>query len=238
MTALPDVRGGAADGTPHRPPPRDAASTGAGSTGAGSTGAGSTGAGSSGASPAAAIAAFPLDTEPPRHWFRLRMKRSRIWLLSTAVVLIFVAIMVPYRETVDEVHVVLPMLLMILLASSIGGERLGFFLAAVGFVAIDIIFQRPFGTFSLRKPHDLSVSAMFLSADIVVKAVMIALALASVASWTILFAKTFELRRRATSRRSRAGCWSAAAVRCCSRRCRRCDRPVRSASAPGSLARR
>jgi two-component system sensor histidine kinase KdpD len=89
------------------------------------------------------------------------MKRSRIWLLSTAVVLIFVAIMVPYRETVDEVHVVLPMLLMILLASSIGGERLGFFLAAVGFVAIDIIFQRPFGTFSLRKPHDLTVLVSF-----------------------------------------------------------------------------
>ncbi len=51
----------------------------------------------------------------------------------------------------------------------------------------------------LRKPHDLSVSAMFLSADIVVKAVMIALALASVTSWTILFAKTFELRRARAS---------------------------------------
>lgn len=46
-----------------------------------------------------------------------------------------------------------------------------------------------------RKPHDLSVAAMFLSADIVVKAVMLALALASVASWTLLFAKTIELRR-------------------------------------------
>ena len=46
---------------------------------------------------------------------------------------------------------------------------------------------------------DLSPLGMFLKADIVVKAVMIALALASVATWTILIAKSFEfsvLRRK------------------------------------------
>ncbi|CAL78383.1 biopolymer transport protein ExbB; uptake of enterobactin, tonB-dependent uptake of B colicins [Bradyrhizobium sp. ORS 278] len=46
---------------------------------------------------------------------------------------------------------------------------------------------------------ELSPLGMFLKADIVVKAVMIALALASVASWTILIAKSIEfsvLRRR------------------------------------------
>ncbi|CCD93777.1 biopolymer transport protein ExbB; uptake of enterobactin, tonB-dependent uptake of B colicins [Bradyrhizobium sp. ORS 375] len=46
---------------------------------------------------------------------------------------------------------------------------------------------------------ELSPLGMFLKADIVVKAVMIALALASVASWTILIAKSVEfsmLRRR------------------------------------------
>ena len=49
-------------------------------------------------------------------------------------------------------------------------------------------------------PHDLSPWGMFMAADVVVKAVMIGLALASVATWTIWLAKTVELaseRRRA-----------------------------------------
>jgi biopolymer transport protein ExbB len=48
-------------------------------------------------------------------------------------------------------------------------------------------------------PRDLSPWSMFLSADILVKAVMIGLAFASVATWTIFLAKTIELfiaRRR------------------------------------------
>ncbi len=52
-------------------------------------------------------------------------------------------------------------------------------------------------------PHDLSPWGMFLGADWVVKAVMIGLVLASVATWTVLVAKTLELR--AERRRARAG---------------------------------
>lgn len=43
-------------------------------------------------------------------------------------------------------------------------------------------------------PHDLSPWNMFLSADIVVQVVMIGLALASVATWSVWLAKTIELR--------------------------------------------
>lgn len=92
---------------------------------------------------------------------RLRGEQAIAWLLWTAAMLVFVAIMTPHRTTVDEVHVVLPMLLLVLVASSFGGERLGFFLAGLGFVAIDIIFQRPFGRFSLSKPHDVTVMIAF-----------------------------------------------------------------------------
>jgi biopolymer transport protein ExbB len=42
-------------------------------------------------------------------------------------------------------------------------------------------------------PHDLSPWGMFLAADIVVKAVMIGLALASVLTWTVWIAKSVEL---------------------------------------------
>jgi biopolymer transport protein ExbB len=44
-------------------------------------------------------------------------------------------------------------------------------------------------------PHDLSPWQMFLHADAVVQAVMIGLALASLATWTVLVAKSWELRR-------------------------------------------
>ena len=43
-------------------------------------------------------------------------------------------------------------------------------------------------------PRDLSPWGMFLAADLVVKSVMIGLALASVATWTVWLAKTIEIR--------------------------------------------
>ena len=52
-------------------------------------------------------------------------------------------------------------------------------------------------------PHNLSPWGMFLNADIVVKAVMIGLAFASLVTWTVWLAKTIELaiaRRRARQR--------------------------------------
>lgn len=42
-------------------------------------------------------------------------------------------------------------------------------------------------------PHSLSPWGMFMAADVVVKAVMIGLAIASFATWTVWFAKAFEL---------------------------------------------
>ncbi len=58
------------------------------------------------------------------------------------------------------------------------------------------------GTGSALIPHDLSPLGMFKSADIVVKAVMVGLAFASLATWTILLVKSLELlgARRRTAR--------------------------------------
>src|SRR5882672_5780823 len=52
-------------------------------------------------------------------------------------------------------------------------------------------------------PRNLSPWGMFLNADIVVKAVMIGLALASLATWTVWLAKTIELgsKKRLARRR-------------------------------------
>jgi biopolymer transport protein ExbB len=49
-----------------------------------------------------------------------------------------------------------------------------------------------------RQPRDLSPWSMFLAADIVVKVVMVSLAFASLATWTIFFAKTLQLSHAQT----------------------------------------
>ena len=70
---------------------------------------------------------------------------------------------------------------------------------------------------ALTLPRDLSPWGMFVAADIVVKAVMLGLAFASVLSWTIWFAKALELMaarrklRRAIYELARARSWDEAA---------------------------
>jgi biopolymer transport protein ExbB len=70
----------------------------------------------------------------------------------------------------------------------------------------------------LQLPRDLSPWGMFMAADIVVKAVMIGLAFASVLTWTIWFAKAIELtiaRRRlraAIEALNQARSWSEASA--------------------------
>jgi len=51
----------------------------------------------------------------------------------------------------------------------------------------------PAGTMALNLPHDLSPWGMFMAADIIVKAVMIGLAFASLVTWTIWLAKSLEI---------------------------------------------
>src|SRR6188474_315942 len=73
--------------------------------------------------------------------------------------------------------------------------------------------------FALKLPRDLSPGGMFMAADIVVKAVMVGLAFASVLTWTIWFAKAIELMfarrqmRAAIAKLAHAKSWSEANVR-------------------------
>src|SRR5262252_2306283 len=64
---------------------------------------------------------------------------------------------------------------------------------------------------ALKLPRDLSPWGMFMAADIVVKAVMVGLAFASVLTWTIWFAKAIELMK--ARRHMRAEIVSLAQVR-------------------------
>ena len=58
-----------------------------------------------------------------------------------------------------------------------------------------VLLPSPAMAAAVPLPSDLSVSAMFLQADWLVKLVMIGLALASLATWTIFVAKLIELRK-------------------------------------------
>lgn len=62
-------------------------------------------------------------------------------------------------------------------------------------------------------PDELSPWSMFLHADIVVKAVIVGLALASIATWTVLLVKTIQLRlARRSARRASAVLMSSASI--------------------------
>jgi biopolymer transport protein ExbB len=84
-----------------------------------------------------------------------------------------------------------------------GGVIFGFagFLASLAITAEPALAQSP----NPLLPRNLSPWGMFLNADIVVKAVMIGLAFASLVTWTVWLAKTIELgsKKRLARRRLR-----------------------------------
>jgi two-component system sensor histidine kinase KdpD len=76
-------------------------------------------------------------------------------------------VMVHVREQIDQVHVVLVYLLIILGASTAGGRLLAFPLAGVGFLLIDYYYQRPYGEISSGKPLDwLALISYLLTAGV------------------------------------------------------------------------
>ncbi len=99
-------------------------------------------------------------------------------------------------------------------------RRLGAFLPVLGLLlpALALAQAPPVPDAVLKLPRDLSPWGMFMTADIVVKAVMVGLAFASVLTWTIWFAKAIELmiaRRRmraAIDALSGARSWSEASA--------------------------
>ncbi|MCP2127869.1 MULTISPECIES: tonB-system energizer ExbB [Bradyrhizobium] len=63
-------------------------------------------------------------------------------------------------------------------------------------VAIALVPTPAFAIDEALLPRNLSPWGMFVSADIIVKTVMIGLAVASLVTWTVWLAKTIELRRK------------------------------------------
>ncbi len=71
------------------------------------------------------------------------------------------------RPYLDEAHVVLAFLLVVLGGSAVGGRLLGITLSAVAFLVFDVVFLRPYYTLAIEHPLDWLVLAAFLVTGIV-----------------------------------------------------------------------
>ena len=81
--------------------------------------------------------------------------------------LVSTLVMIRVRDRIDQVHVVLVYLLLILGASTFGGRLLAFPLAGAGFLLIDYYFQQPYGQISSAKPLDwLALTSFLLTAGV------------------------------------------------------------------------
>src|SRR5205085_9445061 len=89
------------------------------------------------------------------------------WLLWIVVIAAATIGMFSVRGHIDQAHVVLLYLLIVLGASASTGRALGFTLAVVAFVLIDYLFQPPYNEFTIGKPLDWLVLIAFLTTAIV-----------------------------------------------------------------------
>jgi two-component system sensor histidine kinase KdpD len=71
-------------------------------------------------------------------------------------------VLVQVRETIDQAHVILVYLLVVLGASTSGGRLLAFPLACVGFLLIDYYFQPPYNSIGFNKSLDFVALVAFL----------------------------------------------------------------------------
>jgi two-component system sensor histidine kinase KdpD len=97
----------------------------------------------------------------------IRRRDVLIWIIWIVLMIVATAVMIRVRDRIDQVHVVLVYLLLILGASTFGGRILAFPLACIGVLLIDYYFQQPYGEISSAKPLDwLALTSFLLTAGV------------------------------------------------------------------------
>jgi len=90
--------------------------------------------------------------------------RPRVaWIFWLAVLGVGTVAMYSVQARIDQAHVVLLYLLIVLGASASGGRALGLTVAVVAFILIDYLFQPPYNEFAIGKPLDWLVLLAFLT---------------------------------------------------------------------------
>jgi two-component system sensor histidine kinase KdpD len=88
-----------------------------------------------------------------------------VWAAWLGIIGVVTALLVQSRGAIDQPHVVLVYLLVVLFASASAGRALGITLACLGFLLIDYYFQPPFAQMTVGKPVDwLSLVAFLVTA--------------------------------------------------------------------------
>ena len=88
-------------------------------------------------------------------------------MIWSAILALTTVLMLGARDQLEQSHVALTMLLVVLGGSVAGGRALGFTLAAASSLVIDAFFQEPYGSLSVNKPLDYVVLVAFLAAAFV-----------------------------------------------------------------------
>ena len=96
-----------------------------------------------------------------------RVVRIARWVLWVGLTTIVTVLLVRERGDIDQVHVVLMYLLIVLGGSASGGRPLGILLACAASILIDYYFQPPFDAFGVGKPLDWLTLVSFLITAVV-----------------------------------------------------------------------
>jgi two-component system sensor histidine kinase KdpD len=102
-------------------------------------------------------------------WAATRSDRNLAarWAFWVGTLVVAAAVMLWVRGDIDQSHVSLTLLLVVLGGSAGGGRPLGYTLAVLGFLVIDYFFQPPYDLISVDKPLDWVVLGAFLAAAFV-----------------------------------------------------------------------
>ena len=84
------------------------------------------------------------------------------WLFWLAMLALVTVVLVAVRTDLDQAHVTLIYLVVVLGGSASGGRALGIFLACASFLVIDYFLQTPYGTLAIAKGPDWLVLVAFL----------------------------------------------------------------------------
>jgi two-component system sensor histidine kinase KdpD len=96
-----------------------------------------------------------------------RIPRSARWVAWFSGLILVAAAMLLVRSSLDEAHVALVFLLVVLGASAHGGRTLGVTLAIAAFLSFNFLFLPPYFTFAVANPLDWLVLVTFLITSIV-----------------------------------------------------------------------
>jgi len=91
----------------------------------------------------------------------------RPWLVWIGVLATATAVMLPFRDTLNEAHVALAYLLVVQGGSARRGRALGLTLAALAFLCFDVFFVPPYGTLAVESLLDWLVLGAFLGASVI-----------------------------------------------------------------------